>query len=367
MAITKGDLKVGLFVLLGLVLTALVIFLIGDERRLFVSSVTFHTKFGDVQGLNRGAPVRMGGVRIGSVSSVSYSDDSGDPTVYVVLSVVASEAPRIKTDSVVTIDNKGFLGDKMLSITKGAKGTPIPPGDWIPSEEPADMLGVVNRVASKAESAIVSFDEVMQALADEELHENLRGVVRSLNAAMFQVTDGKGYPHRLLTDPNEADRISRTLDNLDQSSEQLKGLLSEAQLAVHQVRTGPGFAHQVLYGDGPTKEIAQVGQAAEEIAVTLREIRKSDSFAHDLLYGGKGEGAGALADLGKVAADLRDIVRDMKAGKGTIGALLVDPSVYEDLKRVLGNVERNDVLRSIVRYSIKQDEKPPVVEVRPKP
>jgi phospholipid/cholesterol/gamma-HCH transport system substrate-binding protein len=366
MAVTKGDVKVGLFVLLGLVLAALVIFLIGDERRLFVSSVSFSTKFGDVQGLNRGAPVRMGGVRIGSVSSVNYSDDARDPTVYVVLSVVASEAPRIKTDSVVTIDNKGFLGDKMLSVSKGTKGQPLPPGGWIPSEEPADMLGVVNRVASKAESAIVSFDDVMQALADEELHENLRGVVRSLNVAMQQVTDGKGYPHKLLTDPGEADRISRTIDNLDKSSERLHGLLSEAEIAVRQVRTGPGFAHQIIYGDGPSKEIAQFGQAAEEVATTLREIRQADSFAHDLLYGGRGEGAGALGDLAQVAADVRDIVRDVKAGKGTIGALLVDPSVYEDLNRVLGNVERNEVLRSIVRYSIKQDEKPPAVEVRPK-
>jgi phospholipid/cholesterol/gamma-HCH transport system substrate-binding protein len=54
--------------------------------------------------------------------------------------------------------------------------------------------------------------------------------------------------------------------------------------------------------------------------------------------------------------DLRTIVANVKAGKGTVGALLVDPSVYEDIKAVIGNVERNQVLRAIVRYSIKQDE-----------
>jgi phospholipid/cholesterol/gamma-HCH transport system substrate-binding protein len=37
--------------------------------------------------------------------------------------------------------------------------------------------------------------------------------------------------------------------------------------------------------------------------------------------------------------------------------------VYEDMKIVLGNVERNDVLRALVRYSIKQDEKKPEVKV----
>ena len=58
------------------------------------------------------------------------------------------------------------------------------------------------------------------------------------------------------------------------------------------------------------------------------------------------------------------IVADVKAGKGTLGALLVDPSVYEDLKMVLGNVERNKALRALVRYSIRRDGSQPSVEVR---
>ena len=129
------------------------------------------------------------------------------------------------------------------------------------------------------------------------------------------------------------------------------------------MRTGPGFAHDLVYGEGPKKELSQVGVAAEELATTLREIRTSDSFAHDVLFGGQGDGAGALQDVRQITADVRDIVRGVKQGKGTIGALLVDPSVYEDLKRVLGNVERNNVLRALVRYSIKQDQKPPTAKV----
>ena len=44
-------------------------------------------------------------------------------------------------------------------------------------------------------------------------------------------------------------------------------------------------------------------------------------------------------------------------------ALVTDPSIYDDLKRVLGNVERNSVLRALVRYSIKRDEDRPQAEV----
>jgi len=54
------NIKVGIFVLAGMLFSALVIFLIGDERRLFSSSVEFKTKFSDVQGLKTGAPIRMG-------------------------------------------------------------------------------------------------------------------------------------------------------------------------------------------------------------------------------------------------------------------------------------------------------------------
>jgi phospholipid/cholesterol/gamma-HCH transport system substrate-binding protein len=52
-------------------------------------------------------------------------------------------------------------------------------------------------------------------------------------------------------------------------------------------------------------------------------------------------------------------VAGLRQGKGTLGALLVDPTVYEDIKGVVGNMERNEVLRALVRYSIKADEEKP--------
>src|SRR5262249_35449886 len=131
------DVKVGLFVVAGLALAGTAIFLIGDERRLFSTAETFHTKFTDVGGLKSGAPVRMGGIDIGHVDSVGYGKDPKDTQIYVVLSIVKSEAGRIRTDSTAQIATKGLLGDKMIEITKGAAGNSIPPNGDIPSTEPA--------------------------------------------------------------------------------------------------------------------------------------------------------------------------------------------------------------------------------------
>jgi phospholipid/cholesterol/gamma-HCH transport system substrate-binding protein len=59
------------------------------------------------------------------------------------------------------------------------------------------------------------------------------------------------------------------------------------------------------------------------------------------------------------------MVSGMREGKGTLGALMVDPSVYEDLKMLLGNIQRNQALRALVRYSIRRDGAPGVEVVDP--
>ena len=124
-----------------------------------------------------------------------------------------------------------------------------------------------------------------------------------------------------------------------------------------------GFAHDVIYGDVPTQTLVKFGDAAEEVALTLRGVREGDGLAHSLLYGGD-ETEDMMGNFTAISRDLRHIVADVRSGKGTIGALLVDPSVYEDVKMILGNVQRNRTLRALVRYSITRDETAPRVEIR---
>jgi len=360
----KTDLQVGAFILFGLVLAAVVIFLIGDERRVFDDSSQYGAAFDDVEGLKSGAPVRMGGVRVGQVEKVGYSEDADDGLVHVKMSIVDEASGRLREDSVVSIENKGLLGDKMVVVTMGTKGEILPKGAELQTKKNPGMFERIDEMAGDAQSTLKDVSKLAEALGDKQLHEDIRGTAHSVNVMMQEITQGDGYPHRLLTSREEADRISGMVDNFETSSRELNATLREMRLAVHQVRRGPGFAHDVLYGDGPQKEIGQIGDAAGELALTLRGIRQGDGFAHDVLFGGETDTGDAVKNITQMTADLRDIVRNVKKGKGTIGALLVDPSVYDDLKRVLGDVERNNVLRALVRYSIKRDEaKKPEVEV----
>src|SRR5215472_8545409 len=96
----KKELKVGLFLGLGFLLTGMIVFLVGDNRGAFDRKVHFKTAFKDVAGLKAGAPVRMGGVDIGSVGQVGYAEESKDQRIHVSLSVVKRESGRVRTDSV---------------------------------------------------------------------------------------------------------------------------------------------------------------------------------------------------------------------------------------------------------------------------
>jgi phospholipid/cholesterol/gamma-HCH transport system substrate-binding protein len=370
MSSRSRNVKVGLFVVVGLVFSGLVIFLVGGERRLFDPSIQFRAEFKDVAGLKPSAPIRMGGIDIGHVGDVGYGKNPEDTKIYVTLKVVKSEASRIKTDSRVKVITKGLLGDKMIEISKGSEAT-LPPGSVIQLDPTKDVFEQASEVGKTAmgalddvKSATANVQKMTETLANDKFQQDVQESVASVNQVLKDVAGGDGYAHRFLTDKAEADRISRTLDNLNRAIGELTTTLGEVRQIAARVKTGPGFAHDMVYGDGPQKQVEQFGNAAQEVATTLKGVRESDSLVHDALYGGKGNGAEALANVTAITGDLRVIMSNIRAGKGTMGALLVDPSLYEDMKVVLGNVQRNDVLRSLVRYSIKQDEKKPAVEVK---
>jgi phospholipid/cholesterol/gamma-HCH transport system substrate-binding protein len=351
--------KVGAFVLAGMLAVGGVVFMIGEERQLFKKKLEYETSFTDVQGLTAGSPARMGGVDIGRVVRVGYASESADRKIHVVIAVLSDQWQRIKEDSVASIEGKGLLGDKMIVISIGsANKSSLPPGGHIGSHEPEDMSAILGKVAGltgKADKVIENLERATASLADDDLHKDIKGAVSSLNSVLGSVDRREGYVGRVLSDPKEAEHLSRVVDNLGRVTAELEQTVAGVNQVVGRVRSGPGLAHEVIYGDESSKAIAQFGGAADEFRLTLKGIREGNGLARSVIYGDEGSQA-IMQNLNAMSGDIRHIVADIRAGKGTLGALLVDPSVYEDLKVVLGNVERNKALRALVRYSIRRDE-----------
>ncbi len=362
--------KVGLFVVAGLLVLALSVFLIGQNSRFWERKVNYTAVYDNVAGLRSGAPVSMGGVDVGIVTRVHYADDPKDPHIYVNLSIVKDQAERIRRrvlgpdgkkvqyeGTVASIVNKGLLGDKMLELSMADSRAPVlDPATPIRSEEPLDLstyVAKVDALSAKADKVLGNLEGATEGLNDPQLADDLRGSVGALHNILNAVAHEDGAAHRLIYDKKEADHISHVMANLDSSTGQLSGLLADAHDVTRQVRQGPGMAHALVY-DGEMSSNA-AGSLAE-VHKDLEHIRTGNGLAHALLYGDT-DSQHLMTNVNAMSDDLRTIVGNLKNGKGTLGALLVDPSIYEDLKRIVGNVERNEVLRALVRYSLQQDDK----------
>ncbi len=346
--VSSNDVKVGAFVLAGLTAVGTVIFLIGDERQLFNSKLAYSTEFEDVQGLRRGSPVRMGGVDVGTVVAVEYGTSETDKDIHVRMSIAQSDARRIRKDSIATIEGKGLLGDKMIVITVGTPGqATLPEGSQIPSQTAEDLSKLMTRfsnISTQVEKVVTNLEHATNSLSDEKFQGDIRNSTASLARILDTVDKGDGYVGKLLHDPAESARLSQVVSNLQQTSAELTRTTQSVNQILARVNSGPGFAHEVLYGEDGAKVIAKVGVVADELGTTLKGVREGNGLARSVIYGDDSSQA-IMSNLNQASSDFRQVVSDMRAGKGTLGALLVDPSVYEDLKLMLGNVERNRALR----------------------
>ena len=343
---------------MSLAILGTVVFLIGEERKMFSNHQTLKAAFKDVKGLSRGSPVRMGGVDIGTVSTIAFAENEKDDTIYVNMSVVRSQARRIREDSVAEVKDKGLLGDKMIVISVGSEGLkPLKPNALVKTEESSDIEQILDNLkdtAQGAEKVMSNLERTTDAFAQEDFHQDIQKTVAHLSSIMEAVDEGEGYIPKLLKDEGESARLSQTVTELQSSAVELRRLLASARMVADQVREGPGFAHEVLYGESGSTALTKVGGAADELRLALEGVRQGDSLVHDVLY--EESSKEMVSNLNRVVADLSAIVADVRKGKGTLGAFLSDPSVYEDIKVLLGNVGRNRSLRALVRYSIKQDE-----------
>jgi len=81
------------------------------------------------------------------------------------------------------------------------------------------------------------------------------------------------------------------------------------------------------------------------------ETKSKKGLLHELIYGASG------VHFGKSTASLSSILQKIDQGEGTLGALVNDPTVYEDLKAMMGGAKRSTVLKYFMKQFIDSGEK----------
>ena len=91
----------------------------------------------------------------------------------------------------------------------------------------------------------------------------------------------------------------------------------------------------------------------QNLAVLSTEVREQKGLLHELIYGTGGK------SLNSSLTHVDNILGKIDRGEGTIGSLINDPTVYEDLKYMMGGAKRSTVLRYFMRQFIESGEKAP--------
>jgi phospholipid/cholesterol/gamma-HCH transport system substrate-binding protein len=194
------ELKVGIFVVAGLVTLGAIVFSISDFS-LFDKGRTITAVFGFANGLKKNAPVRLAGVESGLVKDLKIFYDRSDERTKVKVTMWLGQDVQIPADSTVIINQLGLMGEKYVEIIPGsekenflADDAAITGRDPVAMEELSSMF---DGIARELEKSIAGFNEVV---LNEKNRQSLAGTLEALSVITGDIRSGKGTIGQLLYD-----------------------------------------------------------------------------------------------------------------------------------------------------------------------
>ncbi len=292
------EVRVGIFVVAGLLLGMIVLFQVGSQNEMFQRQYTVYASFRDISGLRVGAPVQLAGLSVGFVDDIRFPKELLKKEITVVMRINRGFQDRIRADSVATVNTQGLLGDKFIYISVGSEDqAEIADKGFVPSKETTSIFSL----AEKAGQIMDDIGEASKTISDlletveGEKEGDLKASIKSIRRTLEQVEKGKGTLHALIYDPRGEDLVRNLADTVS---------------SVKDIAAG---------ADGPAKK-------------------------------------GIIANLRVASADLREILGSIRRGEGSLGMLIRDPGLYNDLKTLLGRANRNALLKSVVRATLRENE-----------
>ena len=214
---------VGAFVVGGLLLFAVGLFLIGNRRMLFTKTFDAYAEFSNLAGLQAGAKVRVAGLDAGEVDTI-HVPPNPSARFRVKLRIREDLHPLIRVDSVASIQNDGLVGNKFVQVEAGSdQAEVVPDRGTIKSHEPFDLAEMMKRmsdavdlvttsvaeVKGRAEELLVAATGVAKEgqLVVEDFRKDARVIMASaqrvsqnVNAIVAGVKEGRGTVGKLLND-----------------------------------------------------------------------------------------------------------------------------------------------------------------------
>lgn len=325
------EVKVGVLILLSLGILAAFVLIMGGLS--FERTYTVFVDFDNPGGLQSGAPVRIAGVKVGKVAELQFVGGKIDPTtkrrtvVRAKLAVEQRVKESIHEDADFYVTTQGVLGEQYLAIDPGSPQRPVLADNAIVKGiDPPRLDLFLAKAYELLDTTINGIRNNRELISD--IATNTAGLLKNLNGVLG---DNRERVNRIVANmetlsveantlasharTNYVDnpKIARTIDNVDHLSTDLQKdsgpMLKDAREALANLNR----ASKIVGGE---EEQAKLKKTLEDVAQLA-------------------------ARANTAAADAQAIVSHIKKGNGTVGALVMDEAIYDDVQEMVRDLKHN--------------------------
>jgi phospholipid/cholesterol/gamma-HCH transport system substrate-binding protein len=316
MSKSRLEWKVGLFVFIGLALLAALLLAFSKGLTFFRPTYTIYLNAPNVGGLKVRAGVLMSGVQIGTVSDLALASAGTN----VILTLRIYSRYEIHKDARFEIQTSGFLGDQFVAIIPGQNTAPLfQDRDEAQAEAPFNILEFVG---------------------------SSRGMIDRIEATIARLDQTITNVNYLLLNPRTLTNVTETVATLRLLSahalttiDSINGVLSTNSPAVSLVVSNLSFFSEQL----------------NDLAGSLTNLVATNAPTINL----------AVKNVESSTEMLKALLSDVRAGKGSVGALLSNDQLAGNLSQISSNLSiTSSNLNRLGLWGILWQHKPPRTNVQ---
>lgn len=290
---TVNTIKLGIFVLAGLLVLIISLYMIGRDTNLFGKNYTLRARFGNVHGLTSGNNIRYAGIQVGTVKKVKLLSDT---LIEVTMLIDQKMQKFIHRNDVVSMSTDGLMGNRILNIE--------PAGDGSPLALEGDLL-----VTKKS----VSTDEIMETL--DKTNRNIAFISEELKITVTRINNSKAL-WNLLDDESLPANLRASVTNIRKATVRADDMVTDLQAIITDIKNGKGSLGAILSDTA-------IAYNLNEAALKIQQVGTQASHLTEELTRLTGE-----------------IQRDINTGKGPANALLKDSVLVIKLNNSLSSIEK---------------------------
>lgn len=284
----KKEVKIGIFaVVMLLALWAGIRFLSGID--IFSRNIIYYASYENVSGLQTAAPITIHGVKVGTIESITFDPSKGSD---VEVALAVKRQYRLPVDTRAVIYDNGIMGGKAIKLDLGSSSELLKRGDQIISDAGSDMMSSIGNELGDLKGKL-------SVVAD-----NLATALANINTLVEQNTDN----------------LSGTISNLNSISSSLDGVLKSERKNIEGIVTSLNGLAEML--DQNTERFDRIIGNVDAVAEQLEQA-KVDSLVQAFT---------------STADNLSRMLASINAGEGTVGELMNDKELYDNLAAASGNL-----------------------------